>query len=348
MKVNKRVIDSLSKCYAVAPLQYNGRGHIIVAAEKKDPCFLYDMDGVKEDTVWTEPGGTMSIVQIPDSNGEFLATHQFYSANASLNAKIVYVKHDGKKWKIRTLIELPFIHRFDIISRNGINYLFACTLKSDHRYKDDWSSPGKVYAGILPRDIDKSIDEKTFYLEIVKDNLQKNHGYTRDGYKEMQTAIVSAENGVFRFVPPENSNSSWTVEQFIDTPASDAVLTDLNNDGKKEMLVISPFHGDKITIYEQENGAYQQRYVYPEPAEFSHAITCGKICGKEVAIVGHRKGKRNLLLFSYDSEKKEYTADIVDHDTGAANVCLFKHNGKDILVSANREIDEIAVYEFTP
>ena len=76
MKVNKIKTHELEKCYAISPLTYNGAEHILIAAEKVNKCLLFDLDGNLEETVWDEPGGTMSMVQVPGSNGQFLATHK--------------------------------------------------------------------------------------------------------------------------------------------------------------------------------------------------------------------------------------------------------------------------------
>ena len=45
MKVEKKVIGTLNKCYSLAELQYKGEHCFLVAAEKQDPCFLFNEKG---------------------------------------------------------------------------------------------------------------------------------------------------------------------------------------------------------------------------------------------------------------------------------------------------------------
>ena len=243
------------------------------------------------------------------------------------------------------MVRLPHVHRFDIVERNGIYYLIACALKSGHEYKDDWTSPGKVYAAVLPEDMEALNEDKPLELKVIKDQMLKNHGYYRIREDDYDTSVISAENGVFRFIPPEKPDGEWTIETLLDTPASDAVLVDMDGDGEKELAVVAPFHGEHILIYKERHGKFECVYSYEKPAEFCHAIYGGPLCGENALVVGHRKGNRDLLKFSYDKAEKTYRCEVMDHDCGPANVWHFVRNGKDVLVSANRETDEVAMYE---
>ncbi len=345
LKVSKKVISNLTKCYSIAPLTYEGKQHFLVAAEKVDRCLLFDTDGNLADTVWTEPGGVMTMVQVPGTNGQFLATHKFYSPNDSKEAKIVIVTPVAKgNWEVRTLVDLPHVHRFDIVERNGVRYLIACALKSGHEFKEDWSMPGKVYAAVLPEDLSQFNDDNQLQLSVLKDNMLKNHGYYRVEDEGVQTSIVSADCGVFQFVPPASADGEWTIKELLNTAASDAVLVDLDGDGEKELGVLSPFHGDQISIYKKKDGAFEKVYDYEKPAEFTHAIYGGMLCGQPALVIGHRKSERNLIVFTYNKSTNTYESQIIDEDCGPANVMRYEKDGKDIIISTNREIDEVAMY----
>ncbi len=347
MKATKKVIGNLEKCYALAPLTYQGKKHMLVAAEKINQCRLYDLEGNLCDTIWEEPGGTMSMVQVPGSDGEFIATHKFYSPNNSKEAKLVLASPSKDGWNIKTIAELPFVHRFDIITRNEINYVIACTLKSGHEYKEDWRFPGKVQVCVLPKDLSQVNEENPLKFHVIKDNMLKNHGYSKAETDGVERSFVASNEGIFCFTPPTTKDGAWEIEQLIDEPSSDVTMVDFDHDGEKEMLTISPFHGNHIYIYKKDSdGKYQKIYTYEKEIEFAHAIWGGEICGKQGALIGHRKGDRDLLLFTCtDPEKLTFRAEMLDHDVGPANVLHYEENGKDYVLSANREVNEIALYE---
>lgn len=106
--------------------------------------------------------------------------------------------------------------------------------------------------------------------------MLKNHGYYRVVRDGKMSSIVCCDGGVFRFYPPTSANPEWTIETLLETPASDATLIDFDGDGKDELLVLSPFHGDTVLIYREKDGKYELDYEYPEKIEFLHAIWSGK------------------------------------------------------------------------
>ena len=351
MKIEKKVISNLNKCYAMSELARKGEHCFRVAAEKKDPCYLFAEDGTLLDTVWTEPGGVMTMVPVPGTEGQFLATHQFYSPNDSKNAKIVIAaeKPEGG-WEIRTLCDAPFVHRFGILNRNGVNYLLVCCLKSGHEYKNDWRFPGACYASELPKDLSVFNENHQLTLEPIMEDMLRNHGYSQIKLNGHDAAVVGCEEGTFLFCPPFAPGRDWEIQQLCAVPASDSVLIDFDGDGKLELGTISPFHGNSLVIYHlDEFGNYVPCWKYDAPekeTEMLHATWAGTMLGKPTWCVGWRKGTKCTIAITY--EDGAYKTEFIDKDTGCANLMHFVNAaGQDVLVGTNREIDEVAMYTIT-
>jgi hypothetical protein len=146
--------------------------------------------------------------------------------------------------------------------------------------------------------------------------------------------------------------ADWTYEQVLNIPSSDSVLVDFDNDGVLELGCISPFHGNSLTIYHlDEYGNYVPQWKYDRPeseTEMLHATCTCTLFGKETWIVGWRKGTKNTIAITWDEEAKNYKTEFIDQNTGCANIMHFVNSdGKDVLVGANREIDEVALYTIT-
>lgn len=346
MKAEKKKIADLTLCYWVTTLDIHGRLHFLVASEKEHPCLLFDAHGIQTAKVWDGPGGTMTAVQLPGAeDGAFLATHRMYSPNNCKEASIVFCYPEDGEWKVRTLLSLPGVHRFDVLTRGGRKYLIACTIKSGYEYKDDWRFPGKVYACELPEDLRALPDEHGLPLTVIKDSLTHNHGYSRDVENGVETAVITGDEGVFRFTPPESPAGTWRTEQLISEPTSDALMLDFDGDGEKEMMTFSPFHGDTLKIFKRRDGAFRCVYECEKKLGFIHAICPAQLNGKDFAIIGHRKGDRDLMALSFRGGA--YELDVLDHDVGPANARTAQVDGKTVLVSANREINEVAYYTLT-
>ena len=346
MNIQKKVISDLTLCYWVTTLEIKGELYFLVASEKAYSCLLFDKYGNQVDEVWKEPGGTMTAVQVPGSDGAFLATHRMYSPDDNRQASIVLAYPAEGEWKIKTLCHLQGVHRFDILRRSGVNYLIACTIKSDYEYEGDWRFPGKVFVARLPDDLEALPEGYELPLTVLRDNVLKNHGYSRDLHEGVETAVVTSEEGVFRFIPPEEPDGEWKMEQYLDEPTSDALFIDLDGDGEKEMLTLSPFHGDTLKVFKQRGAVFEKVFEYDKKIPFAHAICPADFDGREIAVVGYRRGERDLLTVSCVGG--EYRVEILDHNVGSANARAAVIDGKTVVVSANREISEVAYYTLDP
>ncbi|MBR0153231.1 MAG: hypothetical protein IJM26_05555 [Lachnospiraceae bacterium] len=353
MKVEKKVISNLNKCYSLSEVTVEGKHCFLVAAEKTDPCYLFAEDGTKLETVWTEPGGVMTMTPVPGTDGQFLATHKFYSPNDSAEAKIIIAtRKAADDWEIRTLCHVPFVHRFGILSRGGVNYLIACALKTGHEYKNDWRFPGACFGAELPKDLSGFDEDHQLEMSPIMDGMLKNHGYAKISHGGHDAALVACEEGSFIFDPPMVRGGEWEVTQVSTVPSSDSILLDLDGDGKPELGCISPFHGNSLTIYhldEHDNYVPQWKYEAPEKeTEMIHATWACEMLGRPTWIIGWRKGTKNTIAITWDAEAGNYKCEFIDQNTGCANAMHFKNaEGVDIVVGTNREIDEVAYYTIT-
>lgn len=343
MKAIKTAIGSLEKCYALGIFHYDGMDHIAVAAEKQNACYTFDMHGKQIDTLWEGPGGVMTLAQIP-GKPVLLATRKFYSPNDSAEASIVHCRRVEGKWAVETLCDLPFVHRFGILNSGMRQYLIACTLKSAHAFKDDWTCPGRIWVAPLPQDVTEYNEARQLKMEPLVSGLSKNHGFAICREDDTSFAMVASESGVCKVCPPKDADGVWTVEQLLNTPASDILYLDFDGDGERELLVFSPFHGDTLTIYKRTNGEMKEVYRHERALPFLHAIWGEVIEGRAYAFVGCRQANRDLIALYYDAEKRDYVYDTLDQGAGAANVLYYRAEDRHLLFAANRETDEIAMY----
>ncbi len=105
---------------------------------------------------------------------------------------------------------------------------------------------------------------------------------------------------------------------------------------------IHHFHGNEVRVMKKREGVWTQ--VWSAEAPFAHAICRGEICGRPSAVFGARNGERELFVLRWDPDRKEFKKVLLDAGCGPANVMLYRKDGKDVLLVANRENDEVAVY----
>lgn len=344
MRIEKNVLTNMERCYAVSCMDIDGEPYAFFATEGKGECCAFDCETLeKRVDVWQGPGGTMSIVEIPGKKGEFLAGQKFFRLFDWEEAEMVWVKPDGNGgFNVKTVLQIPYLHRFDILQQDGKNYFIGCSLASHKDTREDWSRPGAVYVAAIPDDWDQP-----FEVKVLRDDFYKNHGYERVDWNGRQAGMVTCEQGVFVVTPPADQSSDWTVEQIMEQPTSDVAVIDLDQDGEPEIATIEEFHGSYFRVYKKIDGQYRMIFEHPEVSEFYHVASSGKILGTPVFIGGCRRGKQQLFLLCWNKKTKSVDIITIDENVGPSNAIIANFEERDLIISANREVAQAVVYTIT-
>ena len=104
-------------------------------------------------------------------------------------------------------------------------------------------------------------------------------------------------------------------------------LNKLFGGGSSEIELKAPVAGQAVPVSEVSDPTFGE-----------------EILGKGMAIIGNRKGDRDLMACYHDG--KDYVLEVLDHNVGPANTRVYKKPGNKLgILSTNREIDEIGFYE---
>ena len=343
MRIEKKVLDSIVRCYCVGSVTIDQELYILMASEEvAGPCYAYHGPdfGIKE-TVWEQCGGTMSIIEIPDTNGEFLAVQNFFPGFKSETAKIVWGKRDPENgWIIRDVLSLPYVHRFDIVKSGNTNWFIGATLCTSKKEREDWSDPGKIYAGKLPSDLSQGIR-----VDPIMDGLLKNHGYYRAQYEGRDACFFTCESGIYVLTPPAEEGGDWSVRHILERPVSDVAVYDIDGCGEDELVTIEPFHGNGFFINKRYGSEYRKVYTYPGEINFAHAVWAGKLRGVPAVIGGIRRVNCELFMVRCkDAVNQIYETTVIEEGVGPANVAVINKKDHDLILSANHTKNEAAVY----
>jgi hypothetical protein len=343
MNIEKQFLVTLNRCYSATHIQVDGQTRVLLATEGEGQCLAWagpGYDAAQE--VWAGPGGTMSMVPIPGTNGEFLAVQKFFKMFQWEEAKLVHVKPlaDGS-YAVTDVLHLPYIHRFDLVPVGERLYFIGCTLATTKESREDWSSPGKIFVG-------EYTGPGPLQVQVLKDGLTQNHGFSRLEREGRVTSLVTCQQGAFEVTPPQTPGAEWQVRQFMDWPISDIAAIDIDGDGELEFATIEAFHGSYYRVYKQAGGQWQKIYEHPEVSEFYHVVTGTTLAGNPVFLGGCRRGKQQLFyVHALPGTPLQLKAEVIEEGVGPSNVHMLHEAGRDIIVSANREKAEAALYIVT-
>lgn len=345
LSFEKKSLGSIEKCYAVLGMEISGKSCLLFGGEGNGSLRAYHGDGFSIcDIIWEGGGGTMSIVPLPGREGWALASRGFYSMVESEDSTIEILRFRDGAFSHEPIARLPYLHRFDsLLAPDGTRYLFAATLHGGKTDKEDWSAPGHLYAGIMPKN-----PEVSFHVPLTQlpGAFFINHGFCKGEWAGREAAFTASREGASVWLPPLSQGEAWRVEQLLDIPVSDIAVADVDGDGEMEIAALLPFHGNECKIFRRENGAYREVYAYPVENDFYHAIISGRLNNELLFVGGARKLAADLFLVRWDDRRKTYFPQQLEKGGGPSNLSILNAPGEDLLLSANRMIAEAAVYRF--
>jgi len=295
--------------------------------------------------LWDKPGGAMNVLPVPGRDFSFLAIQKFFQGFQAEGSGIYYVEPDEveeKSWNIQRVIDLPFVHRIQVVKVGSKPYLVAATLCEGKDYEEDWSRPGSVYAGAIPEE-----RSSTWELQPILEGVSKNHGmWHSEG--DPETLYISGKEGVFELEVPEKAEAGWDVTQLLGHEVSDLSLYDVDGDGKKEIVTIEPFHGDDLKIYRNINGSWKQ--VFRRDINFGHVVWAGHVGGSPGVIAGSRGGRRELELLRLDQANDGLSLksrEVLDEGGAPMQVSVVNKEGSDLICTSNGDRDEVTLYKIS-
>ena len=336
MKIEKQIVMKMDGIYAVNSIVVEKKRKLLIATEKQGECWQVDSDSLEMERVWNGPGGTMAFAGTSYGE-EFWAIQNFFPVFDSAHAVVTKVIRYKNEWVTRNCLNLPYIHRIDVIETNLGKFFIGCTLCTEKRSMDDWSSPGAVYVGKISKD---GLEIEDVQL-LIKD-ITRNHGYFRNEFDAEGLVYVSCDKGIFEISVPTLEEPHWKVKRIINEPTSDIAVTDIDGDGILEILTIQPFHGNSISVRKMTDGKNEPVWTYQEKSEFGHVAWSGTILGKPAFIAGFRGGKKELLLLTW---KKDHFESIeIDREGGPCNIHVYHDETGDRILAANGNTGEAVLY----
>lgn len=343
MHIEKTFRTDLTRCYSAGCTYIDGKAKLLLSSELEGPTRLVDAETLAMETVCEGPGGVMSMIPIPGKNGDFLMVQRFYPVFQSKEAGIAWCRPTADGWETREILKLPYLHRFDLFAVGDTVWFLGATLCTSKTEVDDWSDPGKLWVGILPK-----TPEETMEVYPIREGLLKNHGYYRWNWQGEDAGFVTCNSGVYVVRPPRAGETDWRIDHILERPISDVAVLDIDGDGEDELLLLEGFHGDEITINKKIDGEYKVIWEYKEkPIKMVHVAWGGLLRGVPTFICGTRKLDGGLFMVRYNKKTGGFETTEIEGDTGPANVCVVLGKDKDLILAANHRIGEGAVYTVT-
>jgi len=332
----KTKLLSLECVYTANVFPFDGHLQVAAGSEREFPSHLFNLDTHTVTQIAPGPGGTMSLVPLPDSANHLVSVMGLFPPFISNGAGIYLHSKDNGNWSTRQVIDLPFAHRCEFLTVNEVNYLFSASCSKHKANPQDWSKAGEL----LVVAVDKA-GNSDWKPTLLLDNLVRNHGMGKAIINGVETLCVSGAEGIFAV--EHDPEKGFQIVPVFGSEVSEFVYADLDHDGIDELVTIEPFHGNTLNIYKQKSGAWVKHYT--STLSFGHGLSAGKFNGASVIVVGNRRDSEALELHKIlDLSNGQIEKIEIERNVAPTQTKLFHHKGTDYILSANQKKNEVAIY----
>jgi hypothetical protein len=252
MKISKKVLGTLNGANETAVIKFNNENHYLFASDGYLPCVSFAESSLKRHKIWDGPGGTGSLVPIPQCENEFYATQKCFPPFRAEESVLVHVKYDASKgFDVTPILTIPYLHRFDVFLIGQKLFFIGATLCEGKKHQADWSLPGKVYVGQITNG-----PQNPFEIQPIIQGITKNHGFYKGTWKGKNSYLFSGKEGVFVVYIPKNAKGRWEIEKILHHEVGEIAVLDIDGDGIEELATIEPFHGSLGRIYKLTQGRW--------------------------------------------------------------------------------------------
>ena len=331
----KKVILNIPGVYTANAFQVSSNYYVGAGSETEQIVHLYNIGEGTSSQVSDCPGGMMSFIPVPGSQDFFVSIMGLFPPFIGGEAGLFLHKRTGDSWKTKKVLDMPFSHRCEILSRNGKNHLFLATVSKHKDNPADWSRPGELHLVDIDLDADGKWDSR-----IIDNSVFRNHGMSRAVINGLETVCISGAEGIFYL---EQSGNDWSLKPHFEKEVSEMSFIDLDGDGNDELVTIEPFHGVSLNIYKKTGNGWEKRFS--DSLSFGHGLSSGIFNGSPIIIAGNRADSLAMVAYRVkDLARGTVESQIIEEGTGSTQTQVFRAGSTDYILSSNQKKSEVALY----
>jgi len=350
VKVTKRTVASLERVYSIAVVpgrKVAGWPAFLAGSESDGPLLFFEPPEYKAVEIADKPGGFISLWAFEQNGSNYVvASTDFKPGFKAENCRvIVYPLDETGKGQCFEVGRMPYTHRVAVLDLDGQKCLLGSTLCSAKAFKQDWTQPGGIHLAVIP----EQLTTQCQFRQIVT-GLNKNHGmdFAQLEKTDRGGLLLSAMEGLFFMKIPASLEGQWQVETIAEGEHSDAFAYDWDGTGFARIFAISPFHGNRVTVYRREQTGWSATVITDDLC-MGHVLWAGELLGRPGLLVGGRDGRKELRLYRKNGPQgEEFSHEILDEGIGPTQIAVVnrRENSAGLIVAAHG-VNEVRIYSLT-